>query len=445
MNKTRVQRYGKSHVEPSVHAVQEPFLDVKPSFESADPRDGTPSRDPDAEIEIARHELFAGLYSGRTVQRHGSGRVKPSQLVPSGGRALPDEVRAEMEAHHGADFSGVRVHVDDGAAEAMGAEAYTVGRDVVFKGSQWSPDTDEGKRLVAHELTHVVQQSRGPVAGTDIGGGVSVSDPSDSFEQEAEASAASFPVQRKTSVQRETEEEEEERKRREASTHAEGDRGTPQSPASAAFAAELQSPATPPEVSTSEARERDAALDGGTPQDSDELHGPEGAPPKAPPGVLSAEEKEEKALGDQAADEFTDPIVGPKEDVVTPEEKEDMIAATRGYDPEDVKQHAKTEVRALADAEANVRKAEIVAGQVGDKEGATKVASMIAGTESAVKVSPGGVAKEGAAMYGAERDRKAAQQLLEVERSTLKRKQQELEETLQERGVKKRGLSPLEI
>ncbi len=105
-----------------------------------------------------------------------------------GGSTLPAQTRAGMEAHFGADFSGVRVHTGESAAasaRSVQAQAYTVGDDVVL-GSGIDPTSASGQRTLAHELTHVVQQRAGDVDGTPAGGGISVSDPSDRFEQEAE-------------------------------------------------------------------------------------------------------------------------------------------------------------------------------------------------------------------------------------------------------------------
>ncbi|MFC4555544.1 DUF4157 domain-containing protein [Georgenia faecalis] len=110
-------------------------------------------------------------------------------VVGSGrGSALPAEVRAEMETRLGHDFSDVRVHDDAAAhasAQAVDAHAYTVGRDVVFGQGGFDPASDAGRRVLAHELTHVVQQRSGPVDGSPAGGGVRVSDPADRFEREA--------------------------------------------------------------------------------------------------------------------------------------------------------------------------------------------------------------------------------------------------------------------
>ena len=115
-----------------------------------------------------------------------------SDVVGGGGSALDDNTRATMEDRLGADFSDVRVHTDGAASESakqLGAHAYTVGRDIAFQSGQYSPGTASGQRMLAHELTHVVQQRSGPVSGEPVGGGVAVSHPSDRFEQEAERTA----------------------------------------------------------------------------------------------------------------------------------------------------------------------------------------------------------------------------------------------------------------
>jgi outer membrane protein OmpA-like peptidoglycan-associated protein len=80
---------------------------------------------------------------------------------------LPDDVRSYFEPRFGHDFSRVRVHTDTRAArsaQALGAQAYTLGNDVVLGTGQYAPQTGEGRRLLAHELAHVVQQGSGSVA-----------------------------------------------------------------------------------------------------------------------------------------------------------------------------------------------------------------------------------------------------------------------------------------
>ena len=83
------------------------------------------------------------------------------EVLHSPGQPLAAETRAFMEPRFGHDFSNVRVHTDAKAAEsarAVNALAYTVGRDVVFGTGSYIPGTITGDRLLAHELTHVVQQ-----------------------------------------------------------------------------------------------------------------------------------------------------------------------------------------------------------------------------------------------------------------------------------------------
>ncbi|HLG54766.1 MAG TPA: DUF4157 domain-containing protein [Vicinamibacterales bacterium] len=85
----------------------------------------------------------------------------------TGGRPLDPATRADMEPKFGFDFGRVRVHTDAGAAQgarSINAHAYTVGGDVVFAAGRYAPHTGEGRRLLAHELTHVVQQDGAPPA-----------------------------------------------------------------------------------------------------------------------------------------------------------------------------------------------------------------------------------------------------------------------------------------
>jgi hypothetical protein len=121
-----------------------------------------------------------------------AGRSSVHDVIASGGEPLDGEVRSDMEARLGADFSDVRLHTGTAAHESardVGARAYTVGSDVVFQRDAYDPASREGRTTLAHELTHVIQQRSGPVDGTEAPGGIRVSDPSDRFEQEAAANA----------------------------------------------------------------------------------------------------------------------------------------------------------------------------------------------------------------------------------------------------------------
>lgn len=84
--------------------------------------------------------------------------------LKGGGQPLSKSVRNYLESRFGYDFSGVRVHTDSKASEtakSINAKAFTKGRNIVFGAGQYSPETTEGKSLLGHELTHVVQQQAG--------------------------------------------------------------------------------------------------------------------------------------------------------------------------------------------------------------------------------------------------------------------------------------------
>ncbi len=134
------------------------------------------------------------LVGNRRVQRVVGEERSPvlDVLSSSAGSPLEEPVRADMEARLGQDFSDVRVHTGDAAhesARSVNAHAYTVGNNVVFQRGSYDPASSQGQTMLAHELTHVVQQRNGPVDGTPTGDGVRVSDPSDGFEREAAATA----------------------------------------------------------------------------------------------------------------------------------------------------------------------------------------------------------------------------------------------------------------
>jgi len=106
-----------------------------------------------------------------SIQRSSAGQAGPTAVPPivhdvlrSPCQPLDAATRAAMEARFGHDFSRVRVHTDTRAADsarAVNALAYTVGEDVVFGRGQYRPSSADGQRLIAHELTHTIQQAGG--------------------------------------------------------------------------------------------------------------------------------------------------------------------------------------------------------------------------------------------------------------------------------------------
>jgi len=135
-----------------------------------------------------------------TSQRRSDIQAEPSTVPPivqevlrSPGQPLDAHTRAFMEPHFGHDFSRVRVHTDARAAEsawAVDALAYTVGRNVVFGAGQYVPASSAGQRLLAHELTHVVQQNCPGVSERHER--LRFAPQSDATESEARTTAQSF-------------------------------------------------------------------------------------------------------------------------------------------------------------------------------------------------------------------------------------------------------------
>jgi hypothetical protein len=109
-----------------------------------------------------------------------------------GGQPLDDRTRHRMESSFGADFSPVRVHADTDAGVlslAISAVAFTTGKDLFFGPGAYNPDSSPGRELLAHELTHVVQQSGGAAPSRLVLG-----EPGDRYEQEADALAKMVAV-----------------------------------------------------------------------------------------------------------------------------------------------------------------------------------------------------------------------------------------------------------
>ncbi len=110
---------------------------------------------------------------------HAPGRPPPivDEVLRSSGASLDTPTRAYMEPRFGHDFSRVRVHSGENAAAsafALGAEAYAVGRDIVFAADAFAPETSHGREVLAHELAHTIQQqgaSGGPPVSVGSGGG----------------------------------------------------------------------------------------------------------------------------------------------------------------------------------------------------------------------------------------------------------------------------------
>ncbi len=119
-----------------------------------------------AECEAEEEKSVQRKCAGCAAEAHSDGGSSDmaADAVSHGGAPLTQDQRAYFEPRFDRDFSDVRIHADGRAAEAaraINARAYTAGRDIAFAAGQYQPRSQEGRRLLAHELTHVVHQSRG--------------------------------------------------------------------------------------------------------------------------------------------------------------------------------------------------------------------------------------------------------------------------------------------
>lgn len=138
------------------------------------------------------------------------------QSARGGGQALDKRLRGQMEPAFCADFSGVRVHTDgeaDRLNRKLNARAFATGQDIFFRQGAYNPGSSVGRELMAHELTHVVQQ-KGDVVQPKL----VVGQPGDRYEQEADQVAQAVVGQKipnaptwegQGPVQRQVEEEDE--------------------------------------------------------------------------------------------------------------------------------------------------------------------------------------------------------------------------------------------
>lgn len=129
----------------------------------------------------------------------------PAQRKESRPGALPLDVQSKMEHVMGADFSNVNVHANSSQASGMGALAYAQGNDIHFAPGQYSPDTQNGQKIIGHELAHVVQQRQGRVLPTaQLKSGMRLND-DPALEKEADnlgEKAAATPDQGEPTIQR---------------------------------------------------------------------------------------------------------------------------------------------------------------------------------------------------------------------------------------------------
>jgi hypothetical protein len=131
------------------------------------------------------------LIQARQDDGHGPAPVEVEQAIDrarGNGQPLDARVRGDMEEAFGTDFDGVRIHADaaaDRLSRSVNAQAFTTGQDVFFREGTYDPGSSSGRVLLAHELTHVVQQT-----GDEVRPKLVIGPAGDQYEQEADRVAA---------------------------------------------------------------------------------------------------------------------------------------------------------------------------------------------------------------------------------------------------------------
>lgn len=150
------------------------------------------------------------------VQRQESGATDldddTAQQISSrrgAGQTLDEGIAEKAGSVMGQDFSGVNVHTDsnaDSLSRSLNAKAFTTGNDIFFRSGDYEPNTSDGQELIAHELTHVVQQGASAPA---VQGKMTVNDPNDQYETEADKVADTVMSMPEDNITQRQDEEEE--------------------------------------------------------------------------------------------------------------------------------------------------------------------------------------------------------------------------------------------
>ena len=155
-----------------------------------------PAEDPAGPLKDFVSNVGNRAFGGAIARTQGAGIMPTGEVHPSvqskidstrgGGTSLDTGVASKLSPSLG-DLSDVRVHTDSTAHDlnhAVSARAFATGTDVYFAQDQYKPNTSDGDKLIAHELAHVVQQRGAPTSGP-----LTVSNPGDAMENEADAVA----------------------------------------------------------------------------------------------------------------------------------------------------------------------------------------------------------------------------------------------------------------
>ncbi|MDX1812802.1 MAG: DUF4157 domain-containing protein, partial [Gammaproteobacteria bacterium] len=161
---------------------------------------GTETREQSANLANVTDEkpiVGVPLFLQRSVENSGKDQSKPPQDIKHSsfnGSPISISTRTDLEKQFNADFTDVKIHTDEKhqqLAKSLNAKAFTSGNNIVFGKNQYAPESQSGKRLLAHELTHVVQQRNGQVSGKNIAPDVKLSQSDSAEEKQADQVAKS--------------------------------------------------------------------------------------------------------------------------------------------------------------------------------------------------------------------------------------------------------------
>jgi hypothetical protein len=169
----------------------------KPSQEKTSQDPSMQGSEPNNTVTTLQHQVGNQAVQRLLAQRSGNGPFDLNDETEArinnqrgGGQPLDSAVQTKMGDATGHDFSDVKVHTDPESHalnEELSAKAFTTGQDIFFREGAYQPGSGAGQELIAHELTHVVQQSSGAVGSGS--GRMTVNAPGDAYEQEADSVA----------------------------------------------------------------------------------------------------------------------------------------------------------------------------------------------------------------------------------------------------------------
>jgi len=189
----------------------------KPSQDKASQNPSAQGSEPKNTVTALQHQVGNQAVQRLLAQRSGNGPFDLNDETEArinnqrgSGQPLDGAIQTKMGDATGHDFSDVKVHTDPESHalnEELSAKAFTTGRDVFFREGAYQPSSGEGQELLAHELTHVVQQSSGAVGSGS--GRMTVNAPGDTYEQEADSVAQTVMTgDAAPAIQRQTAEDE---------------------------------------------------------------------------------------------------------------------------------------------------------------------------------------------------------------------------------------------